>query len=961
MKKNSRAYRMTLVALMFFISLMPALAQQPAYFVLGENQFKGLKVFDIIQDFEQNYYFATNEGIVKYDFIKYTKVEVKSAKSVAFFNLTINRYGAIYFNNLNNQIFEIKKGKCKLFYELQGVENSNLIHLTNDNNGNLLIGCKGLVVLDTTAKIVIKKFSKIILNTSYQFNASSWIFPVSATKTVLFYTNGKITERSLLSNKDKTTENEMLQFFNYKDSSYALDLISKTLFYFDKNKWQLTPLKINDFFNSSTNARIFITGNNIWSPSSISGINCGENGFGNVYQKFYPEYFISEVFQDKEGNILVGTFDKGVLVIPNLKIPDVINPFTLDPIISLYAGEEDEVYIGSNKGILNVYKDNKLINISSSSKKPIEGIYGSSISDYLVFDDEKIKCYNKRTLKIYPFSRESLKDVAFVSAIELYIGTNFGVSKVKLKPDNTFDIEFIKDQNFRIYSLAYDINNGVLYSSSAKGLFKIDKLGVSQKLYYKGKDIFSEKIIFENGILYVISREFGILAIKNQNDILEIKPHFSNADESVKGLKIYKNTIIASTSYGLYQISHQGEILNQFHSTYGFSSKKVYNFTISNDDLWVSHLGGVQKVDLSYNSINKPVPQVNIKSLFVNNLEVDFGLLHKFESMHRKFEFVVYSPTIRNIESIKFHYKLIGYDDQWQIQSSKFNNIVYNALAPGSYTLVIKAESFGKFSEEKKYRFTILKPFYAQWWFVLTAIALFFVLIYLIYRRQLNIQKRKSKQINELNLSKLTAIQSQMNPHFIFNSLNSIQDLVLQQNATKAYDSIGKFALLIRKIMYHSEKEFIDIEEELSILNVYLEMELLRIKKDFSYTINSNDISDIEIPPMLIQPYIENAIKHGLLHKPGEKKLIINMQLKNDVFVCEIIDNGIGRAKSEEIKQRQNKLYESFSGNSLHKRLAILKKHFGGDFGVEIIDLYDKENIAVGTKVILIAPYKRKF
>jgi LytS/YehU family sensor histidine kinase len=350
-----------------------------------------------------------------------------------------------------------------------------------------------------------------------------------------------------------------------------------------------------------------------------------------------------------------------------------------------------------------------------------------------------------------------------------------------------------------------------------------------------------------------------------------------------------------------------------------------------------------------------------LREVRVNDLPIDFKQLHRFSSKERKFEFVIYSPTLRNQENIKYHYKLLGYNENWLVQGAQFNTITYNALSPGKYTLVVKAELSGKFSSEAQFVFTIMSPFYMQWWFILGSILLFLTAVYLIYRRQLNRQRQKSKQINELNLSKLTAIQSQMNPHFIFNSLNSIQDLVLQQNATKAYDSINKFAALIRKIMHHSSSEFIDIEEELSILNIYLELELLRFKKDFSYQINSNNITDIEIPPMLIQPYVENALKHGLLHKAGEKNLQIDMILQNGVFTCIITDNGIGRKKSQEMKDRQNKLYDSFSGSSLNTRLSILKKHFGGEIGVEIIDLYDEANNAIGTRVELRAPFKQKY
>lgn len=949
------------VLILFLIKTSASFAQQPAYFVLGENQFKGLKVFDIIQDLDQNYYFATNEGIVKYDFIKYTKVEIKSAKSVAFFNFTISKFGIIYFNNLNNQIFSIQNGKCKLFYELKGNESSNLIQLLNDNAGNLIIGCKGLIVLDTAANVITQITLKTALNTNYKLNSSTWMFPISEKDSVLIYTHGKLSNGIYKTSNFDPKKNILLQFFDYNDSCYALDLNSKSLFTFDKVNWILTKIKSADFFNSSTNARLYINGNKIWSPTSISGINFSDVNFNTTYQKFYQDYFISDVFEDKEGNILLGTFDKGVLVIPNVKIQDVINPFALDPMISIYTDENNDVYLGSNKGILNRYKNNKLEIISANNKKPIEGIYGSPMSDVIIFDDGIIKGYNKKTKEIYDFLAASLKDVAFISANEMYLGTNYGIKKVKLNSKNNYQITMVKNMNFRIYSLAYNQNQQLLYCSTANGLFALDKNGESKKILYQGKDIYSEKLFYSNGILYAISRELGILIIDNKNKISVIKPQLPVNDESIKNIFIYKNSILLSTSNGLYQLNKEGAIIYQYHSAYGFTSKKIYSFSVVNNDLWVSHTGGVQKIDLTFKHFEKQIPQIKFQELRVNNKIINFDITHNFNSSERKFEFVIYSPTLRNIENIKYHYKLIGYDEQWQTQSYKLNNIIYNALSPGQYTLVIKAENLGIFSPEKKYSFTISSPIYAKLWFIISSIVLFLFIVFLIYRWQLNRQKQKSKQINELNLSKLTAIQSQMNPHFIFNSLNSIQDLVLQQNAPKAYDSIGKFALLIRKIMHHSEKEFIDIEEELSIIHVYLELELLRFKKDFNYEIRSNDLADIEIPPMLIQPYIENAIKHGLLHKTGEKKLLIEMRLEEDAFVCEITDNGIGRKKSKEMKERQKNMVESFSGNSLNKRLSILKKHFGGDFGVEIIDLYDTDNNAIGTKVILKAPYKQKY
>ncbi|MCC7298091.1 MAG: histidine kinase [Bacteroidia bacterium] len=933
--------------------------QQPAYFILGENQFKGVRIFDIIQDNEDYYYFATNEGIIKYDFIQYTKIETKESRSAAFFNLVKDKNGIIYFNNLNNQIFKIEHGKSALVYTLPAQYSSNIINLKCDEKGQILISCRGIIVIDKAGKVVAEHAAIITFNSSYRLKNGKWIFPIHDSNKLLVYENNAFSEMPLqLEGVDRVPAFGMLHIFDFLNSPCAIDLKEKRYYTFDENNFKLKEVDVGSFLLASTNARPYVTGNSIWAASPIAGIHFCQNKVSGDFQVLYKDYFISDVFLDNEGNILMGTFDKGIIVIPDIAVPDVIDPFAQDPMISVYSDNKGELFMGSHKGLLKMYLNNAVKTLSNTSKKPIEGVYGDSMSDYIIYDDEQIRCYNRKTGKIFSFFDASLKDVCFINSYEIYLGTNVGVFKIDLQKGANSQRKQISGLTIRIYSMAYDKESQILYVSTANGLFQLRNEKV-EKLQYLQNDIFSEKISIGKGGVYVLTRQYGLLLIDKAGNIKSFNIKTPNKEEEVKEIQFYNNTLVASTNYGLYRLDMTGNVMQQFHTEFGFSSKKIYSYSIAGNDLWVSHSGGVQKISLQTKTGKKDVIKIRLKTLLVNDSTIDYRKENQFISTQRKFTFVILSPSLRNLENIQFHYKLKGYDEKWISQKS--NVIQFNALSPGQYTLLIKAENFGEFSKEISYTFVISKAFYYQWWFVLGVVLLFLLLVYLIYKRQIEKQKRKSKQINELNLSKLTAIQSQMNPHFIFNSLNSIQDLVLQQNATKAYDSIGKFALLIRKIMHHSEKEFIDIEEELSMLNVYLEMEQLRFKKDFKYQIESNQITDIEIPPMLIQPFIENALKHGLLHKEGMKELNIEMQVKGDVFECVITDNGVGRVKSKEIKERQNKLYESFSGQSLQKRLEILKKHFGGDFGVEILDLYGTDHTAIGTKVVIKAPFKRKF
>jgi LytS/YehU family sensor histidine kinase len=235
----------------------------------------------------------------------------------------------------------------------------------------------------------------------------------------------------------------------------------------------------------------------------------------------------------------------------------------------------------------------------------------------------------------------------------------------------------------------------------------------------------------------------------------------------------------------------------------------------------------------------------------------------------------------------------------------------------------------------------------------------FIAIVLFVSRLVISRIRKKALVATELSNLKLTAIRAQMNPHFIFNALNSIQDLVLKGDVEHAYSYITTFSNLVRKTLNYSDKEWIDFDDELNLLELYLALEKLRFKKILQIEINNQDVEDIQIPPMLIQPFIENALVHGLLHREGEKKLKIDFQLK-DNLICIIEDNGIGREQAKIIRQRQRVEHESFSGNATRKRFEILSESLKGDFGFYYEDLHEN-GMPTGTRVTLTIPLKQKF
>ncbi len=202
-------------------------------------------------------------------------------------------------------------------------------------------------------------------------------------------------------------------------------------------------------------------------------------------------------------------------------------------------------------------------------------------------------------------------------------------------------------------------------------------------------------------------------------------------------------------------------------------------------------------------------------------------------------------------------------------------------------------------------------------------------------------------------------LRLQMNPHFIFNCMNSIKSYILQKDVDSACDYLQRFARLMRMILKFSEKSFISVSEEIELLELYLHAEAMRFDKKINYSFNligDLDPDEYVIPTMILQPLVENAIRHGLSNKKDEEGFIkISLWEENDSLLCSVEDNGVGRAASKKISQK-TKTHESRALSITEHRLQLLEKKNGVSASFEIQDLFDTEQNAVGTKIILRFP-----
>lgn len=312
----------------------------------------------------------------------------------------------------------------------------------------------------------------------------------------------------------------------------------------------------------------------------------------------------------------------------------------------------------------------------------------------------------------------------------------------------------------------------------------------------------------------------------------------------------------------------------------------------------------------------------------------------------------------------RYRYRLEPYDKTW-VYGGSGHRARYTSLRPGNYVFRVSAANHdGVWNEAGKFvRINIQPPWWSTWWFRSLMVLVLGLTAYSLYRYRVNqIRREASTRVafeRKLADEKLSALKAQMNPHFLFNCLNSIDHYIIKNDIKKASEYLGNFSQLMRLTLQNSRVSFVPLREELEALRLYLEMEKLRFTGNFDYDIRVDDQIDplaVEVPPMMIQPFVENAIWHGLMHKKEGGKLLVSIRQQGKQLLCLVEDNGIGRVRAREMEAYRSTKRRSFGMQITADRIRMINELYDAGADVEITDLYDDAGEAAGTRVALNLP-----
>lgn len=432
-----------------------------------------------------------------------------------------------------------------------------------------------------------------------------------------------------------------------------------------------------------------------------------------------------------------------------------------------------------------------------------------------------------------------------------------------------------------------------------------------------------------------------------------------------------KGNIWGYTTKELVRISPDDLALTRYSFKYGAGDPDFYHFSFLPTGEMI--LGGRNAITIAnpeefQRNTELPVPYLS--EIHVLNQPFAFtrnGQPLRLSPRQNFFSIAFSAKAYTMARDVKFRYRLKGFDEWSEPTQRRFAN--YTNVPGGDYVFQLQAANNEGVWNPQLFELPvhIATSFWKTWWFRTLALLLLGGIVYTVYRYRVNQFRKKEKLKSEYEKKianvEMSSLLAQMNPHFLFNSLNSIDSYIIRNESGKASEYLNNFARLMRLILQNSRSNYITLKDELEALELYMQMEGLRFKNKFDYSIRVNDgldTSGIVIPPMLIQPFVENAIWHGLMHKnEGEKGLVeIIITADNNKLKCVVQDNGIGRQKAEELKVGKSANRKRSMGMQITRdRIEMINKLYGTNTKVEITDLVDQEGRPKGTRVELTIPY----
>lgn len=920
-----------------------------------ENGLPSTETYQVYQDKSGLLWILTDKGVVRYDGFEFHKYTVENGMcDNVNFRVSEDENGAIWFVGYNGLLTIFKDGKMHpykynylLRREVSMLKNTTVsIHVNKD--GSIIYSNLQQKIFSVSNQGKLRIISDQSSQVGYFFDFGNEFVCFQGkyrnTNTPCFFVrDGKNTFAGEIYFSGSTRMK--------KHKGHYFVISARSLYFsYDKN-FKVLPEK-QQVISLDTDDRFIYVG--LYKNGVKKYRFDSKTQELILIQHYLPNCSVSSAIKDINGSLWITTLENGVFVIDDEAFKQLaINGINLNEEVRFISGNKQKViithYVGKWQQLYApyLYKDDGKILFRQNLLPYKDGfIYEKGDLDWSKWKD---------ITSVYPVNPIYATDSSFFGI------ANSGIRITEFKKNSKVDFHFTMSLKHKVTEFDY-----WFYLQSYKKIFVLGNEGIFAIDINKNKLNGGYRAVLRKRFSQLkYNKVWGLLALSSFEGIYEIDqerekaikvPLTANIGEEIYSIFFdEKNRLWIASQEGLFLlVKKNGKVLvRSFLNKRLLSSSEVMDLYAYNGVAYLATKFGVQKID--FFKVKKeqdgcPLSVFSIQT-FAKNKE-----LHQGEIYSSKTDLIKISISNKNLNKHLVYRYRFGKDQTW-IKSNK-GEIIVNSPSNGDFNLEVSCLNLdNQWSKAKCIAsFTVEKIIFARWYFILIYIGLLVLLFYMILKYSLKAANRKNHLLNRMVELERMALSAQMNPHFIFNSLNSIHSFLLYEENENAEKYLLRFAKLIRQTLANSRESYITIEEECETLKNYLLLETMRFKNAFTFHIEC-DLSKLPhqsfIPPMLIQPYVENAILHGLSKKSGDGELLLRFYLEDDLLKVLIEDNGIGYFASK--KEKKDSKHKSYGTQITEERLKSLQgKNSSYNVSIEVVDSSNLE--FPGTRVIVTIP-----
>ncbi|MBS1765233.1 MAG: histidine kinase [Bacteroidetes bacterium] len=905
--------------------------------LFGQNETKGLlsnSVVSIQEDKKKQLWFLDDVGhLVKYDGATFTGFE-KSFNNININSFCFSDDGSLFVSTSNNEIYTVNVNVLDFITRINQTSIRSIY--PGKNNSILIATTNGLFELKNN-KVVKNEIAPNVAITGLSYDQDNFLW-VSSPKGLFKVNENRAEEVQLSDDND-----HFLKVF--------VDRQNRKWVY--KGSEGLYMSESSDFTQMSE-------------ESGLSSNN------------------INYIYQDREDNIWVGTNNAGLnklqyKAFKTISVEDGLIADGVAPIIKTSAGI---IYAGNNCGGINKIIEGKIIKLlipkentcvwsllEDKNNNLWVGTFGGGLFKF--HNDNEIQHYNKFN---------GLADDVVLSLFQdsrgkIWIGTDKGIFTYRNDSLIAFKRDIIKT---KVCYFTEDVSKNI-WAASNNGLIKISGHNATIYTTYDGLPTNTIRSLYwdDNNALWIGTVGGGFCRYKDSKfTILKNIPEISASDVfciaeddqqdfwfttnkgiySIKeyDLNNYADSKTATVSFRFYD-RKDGLKTNEFNT--GFQP----NFLKEDDTHFMfPTIKGIAMLNTRRIGYSDYAPKVIIEKITADNHTFEANNNLVLQRSFHSLEISYTAPSFVNPQKIYFQYKLEGHDADWSAPTTD-RTVKYFNIKPGNYNFKLKI--YGIYGSDRNLLISVPLPTYRSNWFLalvyVAALGLLGLITYLRIKYIRKQEKNKTEINKKLAEFELKALQAQMNPHFLFNCLNTIKYFITTNNPAAANKYLTKFSKLLRMFLDHSTTNTVTLEEEINLLRLYIELEQMRFDEGFNFHLKVDeaiDYKNTEIPSTLFQPFVENAINHGLLNLNRKGNLTLIFEQVNDTIRGIVDDDGVGRGKSEKLKQKMAVTHISRGTQLIDDRIKTLNYIRPQSIEIEIIDKIDEHNNPAGTRVIVTIP-----